>query len=92
MTESRRERGAPAGARADAVYYALGRCLRPACRRRDELEVHEMVPGAGPLIAERLLPLCATCHARAQRGEFSIAELQRWKLSTMDYYENVGAE
>ena len=92
MAESRRERAVPAAAREDAVYYALGRCLRPACRRRGKLEVHEMAPGTGPLGAERLLPLCAACHARAQRGEFSLSELQRWKLSTMDYYENVGAE
>jgi len=92
LAENRRERAAPAAERDDALYYALRRCLRPACRRRDELEVHEMAPGAGPPNAERLLPLCAACHARARRGEFSLPELQRWKLSTMDYYENVGAE
>jgi hypothetical protein len=92
LTETRRERTAPTAEREDALYYALRRCLRPACRGRVELEVHEMAPGVGRLNGSRLLPLCARCHARAERGDFSVAEMQRWKLSTIDYFENVGAE
>lgn len=92
MAESRRERAAPPEERDDVFYYALRRCLRPGCRRRGKLEIHEMTPGTGPLFQERAVALCPGCHARAERGEFSVAELQRWKLATMDYYENVGAE
>jgi hypothetical protein len=47
--------------------------------------------GAPPGLAE-VVTLCARCHREARRGRFSTAEMQRWKLATMDYYENVGAE
>ena len=92
LAENRRERRARPDVREEAFYYALRRCCRPACRRREDLEIHAMSSGGGaPGLAE-VVTLCATCHAEARRGRFSAAELQRWKLATMDYYENVGAE
>ena len=92
MAESRRERRAPPGVREEAHYYALRRCCRPACRRRDGLEIHAMSEGGAPPGLAEVVTLCARCHREARRGRFSTAEMQRWKLATMDYYENVGAE
>ncbi|MHC4917640.1 MAG: hypothetical protein ACYTGB_19360 [Planctomycetota bacterium] len=92
MAESRRERRARPGVREEAHYYALRRCCQPACRRRDGLEVHAMSGGSAPPGLAEVITLCSSCHGDAGRGRYSTAELQRWKLATMDYYENVGAE
>jgi hypothetical protein len=90
VAESRRERAAAGRARASAAYSALFRCT--VCRRRGELELHELAPGRAPLDESRAVVLCPACHRRADRGEFPGQELQLRKLRLIDIFENVGAE
>jgi hypothetical protein len=92
LAETRRERSTPAAVRDEAVYYALRRCCRPGCRRRDELELHAVSPGRGRPGLGEVVVLCADCHRRARRGAYSRLRLQRWKLRTVEYFEDVGAE
>ncbi len=70
----------------------LRRCGRPGCRRREPLEFLPLVPVPRRLKGEQVMVLCQECLKRARQGEFSSAELQRWKLRGIDYWENVGAE